>query len=506
MSGSDFGRFSSANQAPGMGDGWRLKAVARYPYMLVVRSSAFLKTAKARRMSYRSISYWFDSLGEEPKQRSPLPGDCEVDVAIVGGGFTGLWTAYYLMLADPSCRVAVLERETAGFGASGRNGGWCVAMIHGLEDYFALDPQRGAALREAIKATVDEIGAVCKAEEIEADFHKGGGTTVATNVRQAEWLRAGLEDDHDIGWTEEDVRWLDPEEVTARIRVASNFGGTFNANTAAVNPAKLARGVADAAERRGASIYEQTTVLAVEPGRVRTSHGIVRAPRIVMGLDAHVTRLPGCRRNALPFYEHMIATEPLSDQLWEEIGLSERGLFGDGSRLFTYAQRTADDRIAIGGRHVGYHYGSAIGSRFERNPRVEQVLIDCLREMLPQLGEFAVTHRWGGVLGLPRDLIASIEINEATGIAGVGSYAGEGVCPSNLAGRTLCDFALGRTTPLIELPWVGHQSPQWEPEPLRWLGVQAALALNASIDRADKRGSHCRVRERLLSVMGAGTD
>ena len=146
-------------------------------------------------MSYRSISYWFDSLDADPKQRSPLPGDCEVDVAIVGGGFTGLWTAYYLMLADPSCRVAVLERETAGFGASGRNGGWCVAMIHGLEDYFELDPQRGAALREAIKATVDEIGAVCKTEGIDADFHKGGGIVVATNARQAEWLRAGLESD-----------------------------------------------------------------------------------------------------------------------------------------------------------------------------------------------------------------------------------------------------------------------------------------------------------------------
>jgi len=453
-------------------------------------------------MSYRSISFWFDSLGAEPELRPPLPGDLEVDVAIVGGGFTGLWTAYYLMRTDPSCRVAVIERETAGFGASGRNGGHCVALLHGLGDFFERDPQGAAALREAIKATVDEIGAICKAEGIEANFHKGGGLELATNARQAERLRENLEFEREIGWTEEDVYWLEPEEVTARIRISSNCGGTFNVNTAALNPAKLARGVADAAERRGASIYEQTTALEVEPGRVRTSHGSVRAPRIVMALDAHATLLPGRRRNVSPIYEHMIATEPLSDQIWEEVGLSERGLFGDGSRLFTYAQRTVDGRIAIGGRHVGYHYGSAIGSRFERNPRVEQVLIDCLREMLPQLGEFAVTHRWGGVLGLPRDLIASIEINEATGIAGVGSYAGEGVCPSNLAGRTLCDFALGRTTPLIELPWVGHQSPQWEPEPLRWLGVKTALALHASTDRADMQGRGYPVRERLLRAMG----
>jgi len=453
-------------------------------------------------MSYRSISYWFDSLGAEPELRPPLSGNLDVDVAIVGGGFTGLWTAYYLMLADPSCRVAVIERETAGFGASGRNGGWCVALIHGLDHYFARDPQSGAALRDAMKASVDEVGAVCETEGIAADFHKGGGLTVATNALQAERLGEGLKLQREIGWTEDDVQWLEPDELTARIRVSSSYGGTFNVNTAAVNPAKLARGVADAAERRGASIYEQTTALSVEPGRVQTSHGTVRARRIVMALDAHVTQLPGYRRNVLPTYEHMIATEPFSDRTWEEIGLSKRGLFGDTSRLFTYAQRTADNRIAIGGRSVAYHFGSGIRPRFEKNRHVERKLVDSLREMLPQLGEFAVTHRWGGVLGLPRDFISSISLDETTGIAGVGSYSGEGVCPSNLAGRTLCDFALGRKTPLTELPWVGHRSPRWEPEPLRWLGVQAGVILSASTDRTETRGRHSPIRERLLRAMG----
>jgi glycine/D-amino acid oxidase-like deaminating enzyme len=260
--------------------------------------------------------------------------------------------------------------------------------------------------------------------------------------------------------------------------------------------------VADAAERRGASIYEQTTALEIEPGRVRTSHGTVRAPRIVMALDAHATLLPGRRRDLMPIYEHMIATEPLSDQTWQEIGLAERGLFGDCNRLFTYAQRTADNRIAIGGRNFDYRFGSAIGARFEKSPHVEQLLIDALRETLPQLGEFAITHRWGGVLGIPRDFISAISIDETTGIAGVNSYTGEGVCPSNLAGRTLCDIALGRKTPLTELPWVGHQSPRWEPEPFRWLGAQASRALLVSTDRTDTRGRRSPVRERLLRAMG----
>jgi len=470
------------------------------PHVLVVRSNAWRERQPRNPMSYRSISYWFDSLGAEPELRSPLPGDRDVDVAIVGGGFTGLWTAYYLMRADPSCRVAVIERETAGFGASGRNGGWCVAMIHGLGEFLERDPKSGAALHEAIKASVDEVGAVCQAEGIEADFHKGGGIILATNAQQAERLREDLEYEREIGSTEEDIYWLEPEEVKAHIRIASPHGATFSPNIAALNPAKLARGVADAAERRGASIYEQTTALAVEPGRVRTSHGTVRAPRIVMALDAHATLLPGGRRNLMPIYEHMIATEPLSDQMWDEIGLAERGLFGDFSRLFTYAQRTADNRI-IGGRNFDYQYGSAIGTRFERSAHVEQLLVDSLREMLPQLGDFAITHRWGGVLGIPRDFISAISIDETTGIAGMRSHTGEGVCPSNLAGRTLCDIALGRKTPLTELPWVGHQSPQWEPEPFRWLGAQASRALLVSTDRAEKRGRQYPVRNWLLRAM-----
>jgi glycine/D-amino acid oxidase-like deaminating enzyme len=453
-------------------------------------------------MSYRSISYWFDSIGSEPELRAPLPGDIDVDVAIVGGGFTGLWTAYYLRLADPSCRVAVLERETAGFGASGRNGGWCVAMVHGLEQYYAQDPEKGAAFRDAIAVSVDEVGSVCEKEGIKADFHKGGGLTLATNAIQAERLKGGLEESYAIGWTEDDVRWLEPNELDSYIHIASNFGGTFNNNTAAVNPAKLARGVADAAERHGAAIYEQTAVTSVEPGKVHTTRGTVRAKRIVMALDAFITQLPGCKRYVIPTYEQMIATEPLSEEVWKEIGLAKRGLFGDASRLFTYAQRTADNRIAIGGRKVSYHFGSEIHPRFELDRDVERLLVESLRETLPQIGEFEVTHRWGGVLGLPRDLTASILCDDKTGIAGTRSYTGEGVCPSNLAGRTLCDLSLGRKTALTELPWVGHKSPYWEPEPLRWLGVQAGMALNKSTDSTDTSGRHSPIRERLLKVMG----
>jgi glycine/D-amino acid oxidase-like deaminating enzyme len=454
-------------------------------------------------MSYRSISYWFDSLSAEPEPRPPLPGDLEVDVAIVGGGFTGLWTAYYLAIADPSRRVAVIERDTVGFGAAGRNGGWCMGVVQGLRHFFERDPQGGAALRDAVRAAVDEVGAVCKSEEIDADFHKGGGLTVATDAAQAERLRESLQAQRELGMTEADVRWLEPDELMARMRVARSCGGTFMAHCAAVNPAKLARGVADAAERRGAAIYEQTEALAVEPGRVRTSRGFVRARRVVVALEAYAAQLVGYERSILPVYNHMIATEPLPARVWDDIGLAEHGLFGDASRYLVYAQRTADDRIAIGGRSVGYHYGSGIASRFDRDERVERKVVDALREMLPQVRDFAVTHRWGGIFGISRDLVSSLSLDTATGIAVGGSYVGDGVCASNLTGRTLCDLILERETPLVKLPWVGHRAPRWEPEPLRWLGVSAALRLNASADAAERRsGRRPRLRERLLRALG----
>jgi glycine/D-amino acid oxidase-like deaminating enzyme len=454
-------------------------------------------------MGYQSTSYWFDSLGSEPEPRPSLPGDLDLDVVIVGAGFTGLWTAYYLMAADPSCRVAVIEREIAGFGASGRNGGWVGDMLQGLGELCARDPQGGAALREALVATVTEIGSVCQTEAIAADFHQGGSLTIATNEPQAARLRKAVIRERAIGRTEDDLRWLEAEEVRTRIRAASTFGGVFRPHFAAVNPAKLARGLADAVERRGASIYEQTSVTGIEPGRIRTSHGSVRAPHIVFAVNAYAVEIPGRRRDILPIYEHMFATEAFPGPIWDEVGLAPRGLFKDFCRLHFYAQRTADNRIAIGGRRSGYRYGSRIDPRFDSNRSVEKMLAEALRAMLPQLGDFAVTHRWSGVIGIPRNMISSVSFDPTTRIAQVGSYTGEGVCASNLAGRTLRDFLLGRETPLTQLPWVGHSSPRWEPEPLRWIGVQAGLTLLDSADRREARtGRRAQVHDRVLNTLG----
>jgi glycine/D-amino acid oxidase-like deaminating enzyme len=458
-------------------------------------------------MSYRSISYWFDSLGADPVPRAPLPGDLEVDVAIVGGGFTGVWTAYYLMLADPDCRVALLEADTVGFGASGRNGGWCWASVAGLHHHFERDPEKGNALRQAIGATIDEVGAVCASEGIEADYSKGGGLTLTNNPAQAERVRAHVDSHHEIGWSEEEVRWLEPAEVREHMRIASCPGAMFASQAARVHPAKLARGVADAAERRGAQIYEQTRVTRVEPGRVHTAHGVVRAHRIVIGLAGYLSQLPYYRRDAIPAYNYMIATEPLSRETWDRIGLSTGTGFGDASRFIIYAHRTADDRIAIGGRGLRYFYGSSIDPRFEHNPDNERLLCQALHQVIPDLGDVEITHRWGGAFGISRDMMASVNLDPATGIAGAGGYVGDGVAASNLAARTLADLLLDRKSALVELPWVGHQSPRWEPEPLRWIGVRAGTAINASADATENRtGRQARLHDVALRLLGANLD
>jgi glycine/D-amino acid oxidase-like deaminating enzyme len=242
----------------------------------------------------------------------------------------------------------------------------------------------------------------------------------------------------------------------------------------------------------------------VTPGAVQTPLGVVRASRIVLGLAGYLSQLPGYRRDALPAYNHMIVTEPLSAETWERIGLEDGTGFGDADRFVIYAQRTADGRIAIGGRGVGYYYGSAINPRYDRSARIEGLLEQALHDTLPDLGEVAITHRWGGVFGMPRDMMASVNFDEATGIAAAGGYVGDGVAASNLAGRTLRDLLLDRKSALVELPWVGHRSPRWEPEPLRWLGVSAGVALNRYADSAEKRtGRKARCTERVLDMMGA---
>ena len=433
---------------------------------------------------YRSRSMWLDAYPGSLEPRLALAGDTDTDVAIVGGGFTGLWTAYYLRRLDPTLRVTVIEREVCGFGASGRNGGWAVGeLAAGIEKYAALaDLPASLRLARAVYDSVDEIGRVTEAEGIDCGYHKGGVIRFARNAPQAERQAAEVAHHHELGLTEDEVRLLSADEARSHARATGVLSGIFYAPCAAVDPARLVRGLAEAAERHGATIYEQTAVAAIEPGRVLTDRGTVRAEVVVRATEAYTRDLRGRRRQLLPIYSLMIGTEPLPQPVFDEIGLADRPTFADDRYMVIYGQRTADDRIAFGGRGVPYLYGSRISPAIERHHRSHERIHATLVDLFPALAGAEVTHRWGGVLAVPRNWTPFVHLDRAAGTAGAGGYVGEGVAPSNLAGRTLADLITGTDSERVDLPWVGVRHRRWEPEPLRWLGVRGSRWILAGAD------------------------
>lgn len=403
---------------------------------------------------------------------------------MVGAGLTGLWTAHYLAEADPSLRIVVVEAETAGFGASGRNGGWCSALFPASLDSLARSAGREAALAQhrAMRATVDEVARAAAAEGIDAQVAKGGTVVLARGPAQLARARAEVAHARTWGRGEDDLALLGREEATALLDATGTVGATYTPDCAALHPARLVRGLARAVERRGVRLHERTPALEVEPGRVRTPHGTVRAEVVVRATEAWTPRLPGLRRALVPVYSLVIATEPLPAGTWEAIGLRRRETFSDHRHLIVYGQRTADDRLVFGGRGAPYHLGSRIDPRHDRDERVFAGLHATLLDLFPVLRGTRVTHAWGGPLGIPRDWCASVGLDRRTGLAHAGGYVGDGVATTNLAGRTLRDLVLGHDTDLVRLPWVDHRSPQWEPEPLRWLGINAGLRATVLAD------------------------
>ena len=432
-----------------------------------------------------AVSHWFDEL---PQPRTGLPGDREADVCIVGAGYTGLWTAYYLKQADPSLRITVLEARFAGFGASGRNGGWLSGLAPGHRGLLARTYGRAnvVAWQQTLNAAVDEVIAVAARENIDADIVKGGNLEVARNAAQARRLRA--EADEDREWGTDGIELLTAAEAAARVRVDSLALGLFNPHCARIQPAKLARGLADVVERLGVTIYEQSPVSSISPGRAQTPTGVVRAPIILRATEGFTARMRGLRRRWLPMNSAMIATEPMPAETWAKIGWDGRETVGDLAHGFFYAQRTADDRIAIGGRAVPYRYASRIDRDGAVGADTISYLTGVLNTVLPQTRGVPIAHGWCGVLAVPRDWSAGVSLDPATGLGEAGGYVGHGVTATNLAGRTLTDLVLKRSTPLTDLPWVGHHSKTWEPEPLRWLGVRGMYTAYKLADRHEAGG------------------
>ena len=415
---------------------------------------------------YAGISLWHETTPTDWTPRPALDGDVDADVAIVGAGYSGLWTAYYLSQRDPSLRVVVVEAEVAGFGASGRNGGWCSALFPASRAALAraASPASADAQLEAMRDSVDEVLRVISAEGIEAHATKGGTIVLARSTAQL--ARARVEYGDAV---------LSAAEAGRRLRATRTVGGTYSPDCAVIHPGRLVRGLADVVTARGVTLYERTPALDLPPGSVRTPNGVVRAPVVVRATEGYTPTLPGLVRAMIPVYSLVIASEPLAPSVWDEIGLAQRETFSDHRHLVIYGQRTADDRLVFGGRGAPYHFRSRVAPAFDRDPQVFAALHATLLDMFPVLQGTRFTHAWGGPLGIARDWWASVGLDRTTGLAWTGGYVGDGVSTTNLAGRTLADLILGRDTHLTRLPWVGHRSPPWEPEPLRWLGINAGL-------------------------------
>lgn len=419
------------------------------------------------------VSFWWQQLGL-PTPTDQLPGDVSCDVAIVGGGLTGLWTAFYLHEADPTLDIRVIEAEFAGFGASGRNGGWLSSELPGSATAYAdVAGEEGLArLRAAVRATVGEVIGVAAREGIEADVVRSGVLHVARSQAQAQ--RLGGE--------------LGAAQVADRIRVAGAVSGHYDPDCARVHPARLVAGVARVVRERGVRIHEDTRAVTVEPGRVVTERGTVRAPVVLRCLEGFTAGLAGHRREWLPMNSAIVVTAPLTAAQWGEIGWSGEELLGDEAHAYCYAQRTADGRIAMGGRGVPYRFAS----RTDDHGRTQDTTVASLRSTLtalfPSLTGVGIDHAWCGVLGVPRDWSASVSFDPATGLGHAGGYVGSGLTATNLAGRTLRDLVLGHDTGLTRLPWTNHRVRPWEPEPLRWVGVHALYRLYRAADRREDAG------------------
>lgn len=442
---------------------------------------------------YGRYSYWLETCLDDLTPRPPLDGSTTVDVAILGAGYSGLWTAYYLLRRQPGLRIALVEAEIAGFGGSGRNGGWCYSgfplTVEGLEQRYGADGAR--EVQQAMDETVDEVGRVTQAEGIDCDFQKSGYLRLARGGHQRPIIEGAYATLRRLGLAGH-YRLLSREEALERVRATDVHGALYGSEAASIHPGKLVRGLARAVERHGATIYEQTAVTDFRTGRepaLLTPRGEVRARTIVLAGEAYLSRLPRLGRQIAPIYSLITLTEPLSPAQSDAINWDHRVLVSSNKLTVDYLNRTADGRILFGSRGAPYHLRSRIADAFDRHPRTHEMIKRLVLEWFPQLRGIRFTHNWGGPVGVPRDFHPTFRFDREFGVATARGYTGAGVATSNLAGRMLADLITGEETALTALPVVGHRSPDWEPEPLRWLGMRYMQMVFGRIDaRAERTG------------------
>lgn len=445
---------------------------------------------------YSKTSFWLeDALGvfDTLTPRPPLQHSEEVDVAILGAGYTGLWTAYYLLRAQPRLKVAIVEAEIAGYGASGRNGGWCSPRFplsaSAMTRTWGADSARSVLL--ALQQAVDAISEAAERESIDACFRPAGTLTVARGAHQLPALRGMLAAYERIGMGER-YHFLTPEESTERVRITDVHGALYTPDGASIHPGKLARGLARAVEAHGGVLYEQTRVTEIHGGsnaRLITDGGEIRVRRaVVLAGEAYLTRLTGFHRALLPVYSLISLTEPLTAEQWATIGWEQGENLASLRNTVVYLTKTPDGRILFGSRGAPYAYNSQITDEQDRHAATHALIQRMLLQWFPALAGIRFTHSWGGPVGMPMDWTPAVRFDSGSRIAFAGGYTGQGVAMANLAGQMLAGQIGDYKTGFESLPFAGRRSASWLPEPLRWLVVRYMQGAFLRIDEAAEAG------------------
>jgi len=440
-------------------------------------------------MTKQTNSLWWDLLPKPLISRAPIDSNKEVDVAIIGAGYTGLWCAYYLLQKSPNLKIAIVESSFVGFGASGRNGGWCSALFPvGLEK-IANNSNKETAVRmqKLMFETVDEVKKVADTESIDIEWQKGGSYSIARNQIQLKRAMSEYQHFKDWGFGEADFQFFNQAETKSRINATQVLGSFYTPHCAAINPAKLVQGLGQVVEKMGATIYENSKVTSFSPNKIEVNNRHINAKYIINATEGYRSNLPGYKRSSAPIYSLMIATEPLSEQSWSDIGIKNRETFADYRNVLIYGQRTKDNRFAFGGRGAPYHFNSSIKDKYDMHEPTHKELLRTLIELFPVIKDVKVTHSWGGPLAITRDWAPHVSLDLKTGLASAGGYVGDGVGTSNLAGRTLADLILNEKSELVTVPWVNHKSRKWDVEPFRYIGINGTLKLAWIADFVEER-------------------
>lgn len=446
-------------------------------------------TAASEASAYRDTSYWLETCQDDLTPRSALSGQVAVDVAVLGGGFSGLWTAYYLLRDNPGLQVAILEKDICGYGASGRNGGWCSSRYPldagTLADRYGVEI--GRKTLQAMYDAVEEVGRVCEREGIDAEYRQTGILSLARGKAQLPAIQAAHRAYERLGFGEQN-RLLSAEAARAKVNATEVEGALHSPKSATVHPAKLVRGLAQAVERLGGVIYERSPVTRFEPSqspRLHTDSGVLVARKaIVAAGEAYLTQQPRYRRTLLPMSSLIVLTEPLSPAQWASVGWADGEGLGSQVNMVDYFTKTTDGRILYGSRGAPYHMHSNLDQPWDA--ATARTMRETLIEWFPSLEGIGFTHSWAGYLGVSRDWTPTISFDPNTKVGQLFGYTGRGVSTTNISARILAGMITGKPTGLEFLPSVGNRSPQWEPEPLRWLGVRYVQEGFARMDAAMK--------------------